>query len=165
MLGTRETTTEIDYMVSHDSLDMGKLRRELYKAIARVARKDNISRNWMRDIEYVVQGGEYERNLLIRNSILQDVVLWRGANLIVYAAEWHWGLAHKLKMMEVGRDCDIQDAVAILSELYMLCTIPIPRNIIQSWDNLVQSPIEAWAIDRLAAAFLTRYGYIGVDKA
>ncbi|KAJ4326179.1 hypothetical protein N0V84_003230 [Fusarium piperis] len=165
MLGTRETTTEIDFILSPDSLDMAKLRRELYKATVRVSRKHNISRGWMKDVESSIQGGENEKNLLIRNSILQDVILWRGANLIVYAVEWHWALAHKLKMMEDGREADTRDAVAILSELYMICNIPIPRNIIQSWDNLVRTPIKEEAIDRLAAAFIARYGYIGVDKA
>ncbi|KAL6361824.1 hypothetical protein LRP88_05301 [Fusarium phalaenopsidis] len=165
MLGTREMTTEIDYILSPDSPDPGKLRRELYRAIVHMAQSHNISRGWIRNIESFVQGGDNEKQRLIRDSISQDIALWRGANLTVYAVEWHWALAHKLKMMENGREADTRDAVAILSELYMICQGPLPRNIIQSWDNLVHAPIKDSAIDVLATAFLARYGYVGVDKA
>lgn len=165
MLGTREMTTEIDYILNPDSPDPGKFRWELYRAIVHVARSHNISRGWIRNIGSFVQGGENERQRLVRDSITQDIPLWRGANLTVYAVEWHWALAQKLKMMEDGRETDTRDAVAILSELYMICQGPIPRNIIQSWDNLVKKPIKDSAIDQLAAAFQARYGYVGVDKA
>ncbi|RSM05916.1 hypothetical protein CEP52_005963 [Fusarium oligoseptatum] len=165
MLGTREMTTEIDYILNPDSIDRGKLRRELYKAIVHVGRSHNISRSWMRNVESFVQGDDNEKQRLVRDSISQDIALWRGANLTVYAVEWHWALAQKLKMMEDGREADTRDGVAILSELYMVCNGPIPRNIIQSWDNLVSTPIQDSTIDVLAAAFLARYGYVGVDKA
>ncbi|KAI8721956.1 hypothetical protein NCS52_00338400 [Fusarium sp. LHS14.1] len=164
MLGTRETTTQIDFIFDPDSPNHEKLRRELYRAMAHVARSHNISRGWIRNIESFVQGGDNEKQRLVRDSISQDIALWRGANLTVYAVEWHWALAQKLKMMEDRREVDTRDAVAILSELYMICQGPIPRNIIQSWDNLVQKPIKDSAIDVLAAAFLARYGYVGVDR-
>ena len=75
MLGTREMTTEIDYILSPDSPDPGKLRRELYRAIVHVAQSHNISRGWIRNIESLVQGDDNEKKRLVCDSISQDIAL------------------------------------------------------------------------------------------
>ncbi|KAM0439936.1 hypothetical protein ACHAPT_001035 [Fusarium lateritium] len=166
VLGNREETTEIDYMLNPDSLNLERLSKELYKAIGHVARKQNISPDWMKGkMENFVEGNHNDKHRFVRGSVSQDLVLWRGANLIIYAAEWHWALAQKLKMMENGREVDTCDAVAILNEMFVSYEGPIPRHIIQSWNNLTRSPIKDSAIDRLAASFLKRYGEAGIDES
>lgn len=48
----------------------------------------------------------------------QNVVLWRGKNLVIYAVKWEWSLARKVKRIgSTGRDADVSDAVALLRQM------------------------------------------------
>lgn len=100
---------------------------------------------------------------LFRESIEQQVVLWRGKNLVIFAVKWEWSLARKLKRIgSEGRDIDFSDAVEILKNMVDGNGGPLTRDTMKSWNTIVYTPIEDTVLDIVAAAFSANYGVAGI---
>ena len=100
---------------------------------------------------------------LFQESVAQNLVLWRGKNLIVYAVKWEWSLARKLKRIGSShRDVDISDAVAILHELNTRNGCPLRREEAKGWNTIVYSPIEDHVLDEVAGHYRAQYDREGL---
>ncbi|KFY45408.1 hypothetical protein V495_02999 [Pseudogymnoascus sp. VKM F-4514 (FW-929)] len=100
---------------------------------------------------------------LFQESLAQNVVLWKGKNLVIYAVKWEWSLARKLKRIgSTNREIDISDAVATLYELNKRNGAPLKRSVAKSWDEIVFSPIEDHVLDEVARRYKEQHGQDGM---
>jgi hypothetical protein len=91
-----------------------KIEEKLLKAIRSVATKNEYKSYWANDKVGMFAVGDTAQPLF-ETSVAQDVMLWEGNNLVVYAVEWEWSLARKLKRVgSEKRPTDISDAAALL---------------------------------------------------
>ncbi|OXV05600.1 hypothetical protein Egran_06632 [Elaphomyces granulatus] len=95
---------------------------------------------------------------LFRDSVAQNIVLWGGKNLVVYAVKWEWSLARKIKRIgSTRREADVSDAVALLRKMVEENGGPISRERAKSWDQIVFTPIEDQALDKVAEKYEKKY--------
>lgn len=100
---------------------------------------------------------------LFRDSVTQNVVVWRGVNLVTYAAKWEWTLARKLKRIgSERRAIDISDAVEILFRMVQENGGPLALETVKSWDTIVYTPLDMAAIKSVADAYIERWGIAGI---
>lgn len=100
---------------------------------------------------------------LFKESLDQNVVLWRGKNLIIYAVKWEWSLARKLKRIgSSNREIDISDAVAMLHEMNRRNGAPLDREVAKGWNVVVYSPIEDHVLDEVARRYKAQFGHDGL---
>ncbi|KAK8148598.1 hypothetical protein G3M48_009762 [Beauveria asiatica] len=144
----RFATEDIDYIINPDTPNVDKIMDKFQAAIERM--------------EIFVTGRN--RQSLFRDSVTQNVVLWRGANLIIYAAKWEWTMARKLKRIgSENRKIDLSDAVEILAKMVQENGGPLALETVQSWDTIVYTPLDMAAIKRVADAYRERWGVDGIN--
>lgn len=161
-LRNRLATEDIDYIIDPNIENLGKIKEKLQKAIIAVARKHNISEEWINGrMELFAVGAT--KTQLFRESIDQQVVLWRGKNLVIHAAKWEWSLARKLKRIgSERREVDVSDAVEILKIMVDKNNGPLTRDTMKAWNTIVYTPIEDPVLDIVAANFSAKYGVTGI---
>lgn len=141
-----------------------KIRDKLQKAIHSVARKHALSEEWINSRMEIFAVGE-TRHHLFRDSIEQNVILWHGTHLIIYAAKWEWSLARKLKRIgSQRREVDVRDAVEILAIVVQEKGQPLTWEHVQSWDAIVYTPLDVTAIAWVAGAYYKRWGAHGIIR-
>lgn len=159
----RLSTQDIDYIIDPDTPSVDKIKGKLQKAIQAVARQQSLSAEWINSrMEIFAIGPNKQR--LFRESVAQGVVLWRGANLVIYAVKWEWALARKLK--RIGSECrviDISDAVEILHRMIQENGGPLALETVRSWDTIVYTPLDMAAIKSVASAYMERWGTTGIN--
>ncbi|KAF4461412.1 hypothetical protein FALBO_11800 [Fusarium albosuccineum] len=102
---------------------------------------------------------------LFRDSIEQNVILWHGTHLIIYAAKWEWSLARKLKRIgSQRREVDVSDAVEILAIVVQEKGEPLTWEHVKSWDAIVYTPLDDTAITWVASAYYKRWGTHGIVR-
>ncbi|EGX88130.1 hypothetical protein CCM_09266 [Cordyceps militaris CM01] len=142
----RVSTEDLDYIMNPDTPGVDKIKQKLQIAIEAVCRQRELPADWINSqMEIFAIGANKQR--LFRDSVTQNVVLWRGANLVIYAAQWEWSLARKLK--RVGsqyRLIDISDAVEILYRMVEENGGPLALETVKSWDTIVYTPLDMDAI-------------------
>jgi hypothetical protein len=80
-------------------------------AVGKVAKSRGYSPEWFNDKVAPFAVGA-TRLPLFEESVAQNIVLWQGKDLIVYAGKWEWSLARELKRIgSSSREADISDAV------------------------------------------------------
>ncbi|RSL52074.1 hypothetical protein CEP54_011098 [Fusarium duplospermum] len=142
----------------------GKIKDKLQKAINSVARKHALSEEWINSRMEIFAVGE-TRQHLFRASIEQNVILWQGTHLIIYAAHWEWSLARKLKRIgSQRREVDVSDALEILAMVVQERGEPLTWEHVKSWDAIVYTPLDETAIARVANAYYDRWGTHGIIK-
>ncbi|KAM3443358.1 hypothetical protein MY4824_000661 [Beauveria thailandica] len=159
----RFATEDIDYIINPDTPNVDKIMGKFQAAIERVAKQRNLDKGWINtQMEIFVTGRN--RQSLFRDSVTQNVVLWRGANLIIYAAKWEWTMARKLKRIgSENRKIDLSDAVEILAKMVQENGGPLALETVQSWDTIVYTPLDMAAIKRVADAYRERWGVDGIN--
>lgn len=100
---------------------------------------------------------------LFRDSIAQNLILWQGKNLVIYAVKWEWSLARKLKRIgSSNREVDKSDAVAILHEINTRNGAPLPRQVAKDWNQIVYTEIEDHVLDKITELYKEKYGQDGM---
>lgn len=159
----RVSTEDLDYIMNPDTPGVDKIKQKLQIAIEAVCRQRELPADWINSqMEIFAIGANKQR--LFRDSVTQNVVLWRGANLVIYAAQWEWSLARKLK--RVGsqyRLIDISDAVEILYRMVEENGGPLALETVKSWDTIVYTPLDMDAIKCVADAYMERWGVPGIS--
>ncbi|KAM3452100.1 hypothetical protein MY3296_004837 [Beauveria thailandica] len=158
----RDSTDDIDYIINPDTPNVDKIKDKFQAAIRRVSEQRGIDEGWInKQMEIFVNGRN--KQSLFRDSVTQNVVLWRGTNLIIYAAKWEWTMARKLKRIgSENRDIDISDAVEILSRMVQENGGPLALETVKSWDTIVYTPLDVAAIKSVADDYMERYGAVGI---
>ncbi|EAS32715.2 uncharacterized protein CIMG_03739 [Coccidioides immitis RS] len=137
--------------------NLTKIEDKLGRAIKNVADKKGYDEGWVNDKVRLFAVGDSAQPLF-RDSVAQNVVLWEGKNLIVYAVKWEWSLARKVKRIgSTRREADVSDAVALLRKIVEENGRPISRERAKSWDQIVFTPIEDSALDKVAEEYEKKY--------
>ncbi|KAI1975139.1 hypothetical protein LOZ51_002213 [Ophidiomyces ophidiicola] len=158
----RSSTQDIDYVLDPQIENVEKIRGKLQRAIGAVADKLQLSEEWINSRMEIFAVGESKLPLFIE-SIDQNVILWQGKNLTIYAAKWEWSLARKLKRIGSQlRDIDLSDAVAILNIMVDQNGGPLQRSTMKAWDRIVYTPIEDFVLDRVAREYEANFGKRGI---
>ncbi|KMU85165.1 hypothetical protein CIHG_02947 [Coccidioides immitis H538.4] len=151
------STEDLDYMIDPALENLTKIEDKLGRAIKNVADKKGYDEGWVNDKVRLFAVGDSAQPLF-RDSVAQNVVLWEGKNLIVYAVKWEWSLARKVKRIgSTRREADVSDAVALLRKIVEENGRPISRERAKSWDQIVFTPIEDSALDKVAEEYEKKY--------
>lgn len=125
-LQNRHATEDIGYILDPQIANQAKIAEKLHAAVRKVARSRGYALEWFDDkVAQFAVGAT--RLPLFQESVAQNVVLWRGTNLVIYAIKWEWSLARKLK--RIGSSNRRGGA-------------PLQREVARGWKALVYSPIE-----------------------
>lgn len=158
----RQATEDIDYIIDPRIKNLDKIKGKLQRAIAIVATAQGLPPEWINSRMEIYAVGQTKMSLF-EDSVRQNTVLWRGKNLVIYAAKWEWSLAGKVKRLgSQCRDVDLSDAVAILHTMVNQNGAPLRRVTMKAWDRIVYTPIEDSALDRVASAYEAKYGRQGI---
>ena len=117
VFGCRTTTKDIDFFVSPNIRDSPAYFSLIEKAIGSVQQRLQLRDGWLNDeMKSWVQNSTREQLLFL--SVEQDIVVYEGTNLVLYAADLEWCLEQKLHRItntrtKPKRDADLVDAVAI----------------------------------------------------
>ena len=120
-LKNREATEDIDYLLDPEWANDEDIKEPLRNSIEAVASKHNYLPGWANeDVGLFVT--KKAREVLMRKAIEQDIVLWSGENIRIFAAPVEWILETKLRRIHTsvrGRKAegDMSDALAILKYL------------------------------------------------
>ncbi|KAJ8060956.1 hypothetical protein OCU04_010035 [Sclerotinia nivalis] len=120
-LKNREATGDLDYIIHPEWSSDAEIKEPLQKAVLAVAQKCNFNQKWMNEEMSLFTTSATDQRLF-ELAKQQNVVLFNGNNIIVYAAPIEWALERKLRRIFVGgRDrksvLDMSDAVAMLKYL------------------------------------------------
>ncbi|KAF7951661.1 hypothetical protein EAE96_006960 [Botrytis aclada] len=120
-LKNREATGDLDYIIHPEWSTDDEIKVPFHKAVLKVAKKCNFNLEWMNeDMKLFTTGTTDQR--LFEQAKEEDLVLFRGKNILVYAAPIEWALERKLRRIYVGgrdrkAEFDMSDAVAMLKYL------------------------------------------------
>jgi hypothetical protein len=162
-LRNRETTNDIDYLLDPTLPNVRKLEVKLRKAIQTVSEKAHYSTKWANDNLGVYAAGE-RRVHLFNDTVAQDIVVYRGKHLIVYAGKWEWILDRKLKRITLeDREDDLEDSVAILKVLTDKAGGPISKITIKSWYFNMFEQIPDEVLEQVGTRFKLQFGVEGLS--
>ncbi|KAF7912673.1 uncharacterized protein EAF01_001694 [Botrytis porri] len=120
-LKNRESTGDLDYIIDPEWATDADIQVPLEKAVLAVAEKCGFNNDWMNQ-EMGLFTTKATDKRLFEQAKKEDLVLFRGEHIIVYAAPIEWGLERKLRRIYVGgrerkTEFDMSDAVAMLKYL------------------------------------------------
>ncbi|KAI1303304.1 hypothetical protein F5Y03DRAFT_407290 [Xylaria venustula] len=165
VFGNREETEDIDILLdpSVEAVDM--YHQEIRKAIAAAAVQGRYQDDWFSDACRLFIAHE-KRGRLFARSLAQNIVVYQGQNLMLYAASLEIALERKLRRLDSNhtdrdRALDISDAVALVHALRG--EHPVGKDYILSLDmNEFGTPIKESSIDLVAEEYLRIYQQQGV---
>ncbi|KFX95822.1 hypothetical protein O988_05618 [Pseudogymnoascus sp. VKM F-3808] len=114
----RESTVDLDYFLDPELFDNEDVKYDIRTAAEAVASQLVFPPSWFND-EMTIFASRSIRPKLFQDSLDQDIVLWQGKRLKVYAVEFEWALERKIRRLthdSAGRSysSDLSDAVSIL---------------------------------------------------
>lgn len=112
----RESTVDLDYCLDPELFDNEDVKEDIRIATEAVASQLVFPPSWFND-EMTIFASRSIRPKLFQDSLDQDIVLWQGKQLIIYAVQLTWALERKIRRLSyasTGRSADISDAVTIL---------------------------------------------------
>ena len=117
----RESTVDLDYCLDPELFDNEDVKEDIRIATESVAGQLVYPSSWFND-EMTIFAHRSIRPKLFQDSLDQDIVLWQGKRLTIYAVQFEWALERKIRRLSYassGRSysSDISDAVAILHVL------------------------------------------------
>ncbi|KAF7854180.1 hypothetical protein EAF04_010477 [Stromatinia cepivora] len=120
-LKNRDATGDLDYIIHPEWSSDNEIKEPLHKAVLAVAQKCNFNQKWMNEEMSLFTTSATDQQLF-ELAKEQNVILFNGNNIVVYAAPIEWALERKLRRIFVGgRDrkavLDMSDAVAMIKYL------------------------------------------------
>lgn len=161
VLKNRVATADIDYILDPATKNEAKMNEKLKRAIRAVASAKGYHPEWVNDR---VTGFVYDDTAgpLVQRSVQQHVLLYRSKNLNVFAVEWEWSLARKLRRVATqNRDVDIDDAAVTLHKIVQQRGHPMERQEAKDYWKIVKSAIEDRSIDLVNTRYREHFGTDG----
>lgn len=117
VLGNRESTKDVDFLLDPNVEAVPEYRVEVLRAIDLVASRAGLDADWMNDdVRIFIRSSRRLR--LFLESVHQDVLVYAGRNLTIYAGCMEFALERKLRRLgeSTGRERapDLSDAVALV---------------------------------------------------
>jgi hypothetical protein len=160
-LGNRDSSPDLNYFLDPTLPNFPKLQAKLRGAINTVADAAHLSTNWANDNVSVFAAGD-RRIRLFKDSVRQNVLLYKGKYLVVYSVQWEWALEAKLR--RIARDArfvDINDAAFILKQLTNKAGGPLLTDRVKRWNANIYDPITDEALRRVGERFIYLFGFEG----
>jgi hypothetical protein len=161
-LRTREMTHDVDFLGGNEQIHL--LRdASIY---AQQQSKIQLGANWLNNATILIIPLSLQ-NQLIREAILQDVVLFRERGLTVLAAPWNYAFCGKTNRMDGPgtdkRPYDCQDAVAYLHE-YILINgkKPVELRVVQEWGKTYERTVNINTLKLINDMYRQTYGEDGL---
>ncbi|KAI1438358.1 hypothetical protein GGR50DRAFT_425119 [Xylaria sp. CBS 124048] len=163
----RTITEDVDCLTDPNVDTADIYRDEIALAVVRVAEQLGLERSWFNDeLKIFIQMDK--RLDLFLQSIDQDIVIFQGSNLVVYAAAMEWQLERKLRRIATGTNKreqakDISDAVALVRHLKGNGP-PLSRKYVEGLNYNGWELSMSRGIDRVRDEYASVYGEPGIDK-
>ena len=165
-LQNRATTGDLDFAMSPNAPNRDKVLEKMQNAIQRVAEKYNLVENWMNN-QLETYMYPHIKDQIFADAVQQNLLLFKGTNLWVYAAPWDWALARKIKVMNgSARPQDLNDGVHYLYQLNQKRASAgqgiLTKAEARQYNYFTTTPISETALTNLATAYRDAYGQDGL---
>ncbi|KAL4929250.1 uncharacterized protein BDV17DRAFT_262187 [Aspergillus undulatus] len=161
-LKNRETTKDLNYLLDPEWATDEDIKAPLEQAILRVSQRFTFRENWANEnmASYVTKE---TRIHLFRKALKQNIILFRGDNVIIYAAPIKWALKRKIRwMFTPGQDrkveIDMSDLLAMLKYMRDRKGGPLNQEHLrtQSLNSFDVVP-DSSGMEQIAAAYREKY--------
>lgn len=165
----RETTTDIDVLIDPSVDADGDYRTTVLEAINAVSKAHGFAEDWLNDQLRIFVKDDL-RMLLFLESIQQNVLVYAGENLQIYAARLDFALERKLRRIAQRQgnrniDHDVSDALAIVHHMVSNDGGPLSKEECVGLDeNGFGLLIDEAAVDLVAERYLDKYGAQGIVR-
>jgi hypothetical protein len=162
----RKTTKDIDFLLDPNVDAVEEYRQEVFRVIRIVAERRGLNEDWMND-ELRIFVRRPNRLTLFLQSVEQNLVVYRGRRIIVYAGRLDFALERKLRRINERdqnrpRDLDLSDAVALLHSLKG-DGHPLSWNFVQKLDeNAIGMQVGEAGIKAVSQKYIELHGSQGV---
>lgn len=142
-------------------------RDEVWKSIRRVSKTHGFVHDWVNDQLRIFLRNELRENLFLE-SIRQNVLIYAGKNLVIYAGRLDFALERKLRRVAQksgnrNLEYDLSDALAIIDYLVSERGHPLGVDYCMSLDeNGFGLAVERSDIEMVAARYLNKFGGQGI---
>ncbi len=171
LFGNRASTKDIDVLFPSNVRDSRVYRDELTRLAQGVAGELRYVQDWINDDLRLFVPIE-QRQRLLEDSIEQGTVVFEGDNLVIWAGLWEFGLESKLHRLHTnpGRSTsaqaklrnDLSDAVDLVHCIRGNSVHPLDKSWVKGLRRFGPNPSFEREIDRVAQAYITKYGTQGV---
>ncbi|RWA07872.1 hypothetical protein EKO27_g7235 [Xylaria grammica] len=163
----RETTKDVDCLTDPNIDAAEDYRKEIISAIKRTAKALDLADNWFNDELKGFIRSEKRMDLFLE-AVEQDVVIFQGANLVVYAARMDWQLERKLRRIAAGTNKrrearDISDAVALVKHVRGGGP-PLTEEYLESLNFNGWEVSMSLGIDKVRKEYIRTYGETGIAE-
>ncbi|KAI1810423.1 hypothetical protein GGS20DRAFT_186047 [Poronia punctata] len=164
-LKVRAATKDVDCLTDPnvDAADM--YREEIAEAALRVAKRLRLQKDWFNDELKGFVRKERRMDLFLQ-SVEQGILIFEGANMVIYAARMDWQLERKLRRIAAGTNQrnatkDVSDAVALVRHIKGDGP-PLTRDYLEAlnFNGFEQSMRDG--IDRVRREYIKVYGEAGI---
>ncbi|KAL4943862.1 hypothetical protein BDV06DRAFT_220823 [Aspergillus oleicola] len=161
-LKNRDNTKDLNYLLDPEWATDEDIKGPLEQAILRVSQRLGIRETWANEnmSSYVTKE---TRIHLFRKALKQNIMLYRGDNVIIYAAPIKWALKRKIRwMFTPGQDrkvdIDMSDLLAMLKYMRDRKGGPLNQEHLrtQSLNSFDVVPDSA-GMEQIAAAYREKY--------
>ncbi|KAK2629903.1 hypothetical protein QTJ16_000723 [Diplocarpon rosae] len=94
--GNRMSTGDLDYMIEQEWAEDNEIKLPINNVIKAVAEKEALEYNWMND-ELQIWASPTASKTIFAQAFAQNIILFDGKGLKVWAAPLIWGLERKLR--------------------------------------------------------------------
>lgn len=161
-LKNRETTKDLNYLLDPEWATDEDIKGPLEQAILRVSQRLQLAEQWANE-DMALYVTKETRVHLFRKALKQNIILFRGDNLIILAAPIKWALKRKIRwMFAPGPDrkveTDMSDLLAMLRCMRDRKAGPLnPEHLrTQSLNSFDDVPDSA-GMGQIAAAYREKY--------
>ncbi|KAI0867230.1 hypothetical protein GGS24DRAFT_508167 [Hypoxylon argillaceum] len=164
----RETTQDVDCLTDPNVDSAREYQNEIAQKVLEVARALRLETDWFNDeLKGFIQR-EKRLNLFLE-AVEQNIVLFQGVNLVVYAARMEWQLERKIRRIDAGTNKrgefkDIADAVSLI-RFIKGGGPPLSLDYLRSLNfNGWETPVSLPAIEKVRNEYLRVYGEFGIEE-
>lgn len=164
----RATTCDVDYLLDPDIEDNEDIKEDMRRAGEVVADKMNCDKDWFNN-ELSIFTSRPKRPALFNESILQNVILFKGKRLVIYAGKWTWALEQKVRRIgnssrQAKNQTDIIDVVAILRVITVEIASPLSGKYVKALNtNGFDVPPTEETLKLIAETYRKTYGEEGLS--
>lgn len=168
LLKNRESSWDIDCMLDPNVAAVEEFADDFKAAVQRVSDIAEFEEGWLnRDLETFIH--RPKRMALFLESVEQNIVIYPGVNLCVYAGKLEWALERKVRRIahtrraEQGKDVDMRDAAALIKQIVEKTGQPLTYDYVRGLNyNGFDLPPTEDALYRVARFYEHTYGSPGL---
>ncbi|KAI1177467.1 hypothetical protein F4777DRAFT_542183 [Nemania sp. FL0916] len=163
----RLATKDVDCLTDPNIDAADDYREEIHLAVRRVADALRLENDWFNDELRGFVRVDKRMNLFLR-AVEQGIIIYRGNNLVVYAACMDWQLERKLRRIAAGTNTrgeakDVSDAVALVRYIKGDGP-PLTRQYLEGLNFNGWEVSMSRGIERVRREYIRLYGETGIAK-